>query len=372
MKKKVLSIIASVLIILIIAGSVTAYALLPHKLNYNMKSIPYIGSSVKVVSESDDMVTLQKPNTNFSVMYFTDLHLDGDNKTSNLTIQNMIKNIEIDRPNLVIFNGDIITSAFNKKRTEQFCEIFERLGVYWAGGLGNHEGDNKFSISREKMIDIFSSYEHCLIRKGKSNVSGVGNYVLNILNPDNSLLHTFYFLDTGDEMSDELKAKYGIAADASTDDGVKEDQVKWYTEKCKENMKEYGFCESTLVCHIPIYQMKEAVETQEFISGVKLENVCSSSFDSGLFEAVKKNRTTKTLYFGHDHLNTVLLEYEGIKMGYLQPSGYGSYTSASKLGYEVDDWLQGCIYELFETGGSRRTITHINSQRFAESDVYKK
>ncbi len=350
-KKKIIIIVCAAVFAVLAAGGAIAYSQLPHPLSYDIDSVPFVGSEVQIVASEKDEVTIKKNSGEFKVLAFTDTHLDGSNDTSGMTVSNLVNNIVKEKPDLVVFNGDTVTSAFNKKRCNQLAEIFEKLGVYWAGGLGNHEGDNGFSVTREEMVEIFSSYEHCLMRKGADDVFGVANYALTILNKDNTVKQVYYFMDTGDEMSTELKSEYGIPVDDDPYDGTKPDQVKWYTDKNNALKAKYGSFKSTLFVHIPLYQMKSAAENEKFIYGEKLEGVCSSGFDSGLFEAMRTGGTTKAAFFGHDHLNCFGLKYKGILLGYLQPSGYGSYTALSKLNYEEKDWLQGyTAFELKENG----------------------
>ena len=351
MKKKAVRIIAIVLAVIIAAGGITAYALLPHSLSYDIDSVKRVGSGIELLKSTDDEVLIKESNPEFKVMLFTDLHLDGKNSTSNVTIGNLVDNIVKEKPDLVILGGDMVTSAFNRKRANQLAEIFEKLGVYWAGVLGNHEGDNKFSISREEMVDIFSSYDHCLMRKGNDDVWGVCNYSLTVLLDNHKIRHTYFFMDTGDEMSAEDIKKYGLDPNDSYTDGVKESQVKWYVEKNEKIKRELGDFKSTVVVHIPLPQYEKAAEGEKFLYGGKLENICESAFDSGLFDAIKKCGTTETVFCGHDHLNTFGAEYDGVLLSYIQPSGYGSYTTASKLGYEEKDWLQGyTVLDIHEDG----------------------
>lgn len=351
MNKKVKIIILAAAVILL-AGAAVAYAFLPHALNYDISSVPEVGSLLTVTEKTEDEVTVSKSGPDFKVLFFTDTHLDGKNKTSSVTVRYLVENVVREKPDLVIFNGDNVTSAFNAKRCRQLGEIFEKLGVYWAGGLGNHEGDNRFSVSRSKMMKIFMSFDHCLMLTGKEDLPGDFNYALNVLNTDGSLKHTYFFMDTGDEMSAADEAAFGVPDDGKTHyDGTKPEQVAWYAEKNAALKERYGdFC-STVVIHIPLPQMKTAAETGEFLYGDKREGVCASAFDSGLFAAMQNGGTAKAAFFGHDHINDFGLEIDGILLTYLQPSGYGSYTAESRLGYEEKDWLQGCtVVKINEDG----------------------
>ena len=161
-KKILLCCLAAVLVAAAVAGVIVC-SKLPRALNYPIKEIkPVEHGTVAIVSESDDTVTLQKGDAGaFRVLMFTDQHLDGNNKTGYKTVERMIDAIRNEQPDLVLVGGDNVTSGLNKKRANQYAQIFEQLGVYWGGVLGNHEGDNPYSVSRSEMVDIFSSYAHC-------------------------------------------------------------------------------------------------------------------------------------------------------------------------------------------------------------------
>ena len=360
MKKKSIIVLCVVLAVLI-AGGAVAYSFLPHPLNYKIKSIQPVGSSVTVTASADDSVTIRKDGDgDFKILMFTDMHLDGKNETSYLTVDQLVKNIQREKPDLVILGGDNVTSGMNRKRAHQLAEIFEKLGVYWAGVLGNHEGDNKWSITRTEMVNIFVSYDHCLMRRGLDSVTGDCNYALFIENADGSLSKAFYFLDSFDEMTDEQKAQYNWTDDMSSYDGPKADQVAWYAAKAAEANETYGANESIMVIHIPLLQMRlnalpsgsfsrDEPGTEGFVYGAQRENVCCTGYENGLFEAVKAAGTT-TVYCGHDHINNFAVEVEGVLLSYIEMSGYGSYSMRSK-GYPEKDWLQGySVLEIAETG----------------------
>lgn len=353
MKKKAVIIIVSVLLAVLIAGGSVAGALLPHPIRYDINSVENIGSALEVVSKTEDCVTVRCTKAqDLKILCFTDTHFDGKNKTSDVTMKNIVNNITEQKPDLVLFGGDNVTSGFNKKRANQLAQLFENFGIYWAGVLGNHEGDNKYSVTRPEMISIFSSYDHCLMLEGPDDIWGDGNYSLNILNISNDLIYSFIFMDTGDEVSEETKIEYGIPMDESPYDGVKPSQVEWYKQVINRTKEEYGDFTSTIITHIPIFQMKDAAENAEYLYGEKREGVCSSGFDCGLFDAIKECGSTKSMFFGHDHLNDFGFICDGILLSYLQPSGYGSYSMQSKYDAPEKDWVQGCTLFKISADGS--------------------
>lgn len=359
MKKKLIIVLCAVLAVLI-AGGAVAYSFLPHPLNYKIKAIEPVGSSL-TVAESEDAVTVRKEGDGkIKILMFTDMHLDGKNETSYLTVDHLVKNIQREQPDLVILGGDNVTSGMNRKRAHQLAEIFERLGVYWAGVIGNHEGDNPYSISRTEMVNIFSSYDHCLMRRGLDTVTGDCNYALFIENADGSLRKAFYFLDSFDEMTDAQKAEYNWTEDMSSYDGPKADQIAWYAEKAVAANEKYGENESILVLHIPLLQMRlnalpkgefsaDQPGTEGFVFGAQRENVCCTGYENGLFAAVKAAGTT-AVFCGHDHVNNFGVVVDGVLLSYIEMSGYGSYSMRSK-GFPEEEWLQGYTKLIIDENG---------------------
>ena len=91
MKKRVLIILCAVLAVLI-AGGAVGYSFLPHPLNYDIRGISSVGSSVEVLDDSVDSVTVRKNGEGaFKILMFTDMHLDGKNETSSLTVQYLVE-----------------------------------------------------------------------------------------------------------------------------------------------------------------------------------------------------------------------------------------------------------------------------------------
>lgn len=356
-------IVLCVILAVIIAGGATAYGFLPHPLNYPIKTVQSIGSSVEIVSSCEDKVVIKNTeDRDFRIMTFTDMHLDGKNKTSYITVSWLIDNIEKEKPDLVVLGGDTVTSAFNRSRAKQLGKIFEQLGVYWAPVLGNHEGDNAFSIKRPEMVGIFSSFEHCLMLEGKQDIWGDGNYCVEILNKDNTLCRSLVLMDTGDEADAETMSYYNLPVGDTYNDGVKDSQIDWYKSIIADGKKTYGNYPSTLFVHIPLPQYKTEAEKGRFEYGEKLENVCATEFESGLFDVMKDLGSTDSVFCGHDHLNTFGVKKDGILLAYMQPSGYGSYTAASRLGYEEKEWLQGYMLMTIEKNGVFTTEYHRNSE----------
>ena len=342
MKKSVKIILALVLAAIIGAGGFVIYKN-SQGISYDISSVEKVQNDVEIVSETEDGITIKKNSDgDFKVLMFTDTHLNGKKAKDNMTVTYIVNNINEQKPDLVIFGGDNISSGFNKKRTTEFAELMENLGVYWAAVLGNHEGEGILTVSREENVNIFSSYDHCLMKNGKDDVDGNGNYTISILNPDNTLKEVFFFMDSGSYMTDESKSEYGVTKDGEVYDGVKTSQVQWYKDKHDAITAEYGKFKSITVVHIPSYQAEREYSEEDYLYGEKREGVCESGFDLGLVDAMIQKGSAQAVYFGHDHVNDFGVMYKDILFSYIQPSGYGVYNMESKFDSPENEWIQGC------------------------------
>lgn len=322
-------------------------------ISYDISSVQQIKNNVEIIKEDVDSVTLRKKTDgDFKVLMFTDTHLNGKKEKDKMTVTYIVKNIKEQKPDLIVFAGDNISSGFNRKRTTEFAELMEKLGVYWTAVLGNHEGEGFLAVSREENIEIFSSYNYCLMRNGKNDIDGNGNYTINILNSDGTLKEVFFFMDTGSYMTDENKAEYGVTQEGEVYDGVKTSQVQWYKDKHDAITAEYGNFKSITVMHIPIYQAEKEYKEEDFLYGEKREGVCESGFDAGLLDAMKEKGSTQAVYFGHDHVNNFGVMYDGILFSYIQPSGYGVYNMETKFGSPENEWIQGATLLNIKSDGT--------------------
>jgi hypothetical protein len=274
----------------------------------------------------------------------------------------LIRNIVSEKPDLVVFVGDNITSVFNTRRTKQLAQILEELGVYWTCVVGNHEGDNILSISKQKIVDIFVSYPHCLIENdikttsGGETVSGVGNHVINLLDANGDIRQSLYFLDCGANMSIQDMTKYEdeiIDVKINKYDYIKESQIEWYKETVTAiNTLAGKTVRSVIFDHVPLTEFGTAYDDEDaqILFGTRLETVCCSGHNSGLFDAIIELGSTQAVISGHDHINDYAVIYKGVILAYNQASGYGSYNVVTEK--KSDKLIQGySIYTIDKDGG---------------------
>lgn len=392
MKKKFGIILGSSIGVIALTASLLV-AFLPVTYNFDKSLIKQNPEYSVTKSESNGYTTLTNGKDTFKIIGFTDMHLDTYARKGRISLEMMIRNITNEKPDLVIFDGDIITSSFNQRRAKQFSGVMDKLGVYWAAVLGNHEGDNKYSISRDKIFDIYSKSKYFLGEKSQTLkdgtfVDGCGNYVINIANSNNEIYQSLYFLDGHQVMSKEDLEKYKseiIDINYNDYDYIKESQINWYKETVEDiNTFSGSIVKSMMFVHIPLCEYKTAYEsitgeisvtneTPEYnvpnsdgdmiLYGKRREAICHPGHNSGMFDVIKELGSTKAVISGHDHINDFILSYQGVKLGYCESSGYSSYNVLKrKLEKQL---LKG--YSIFEISSEDVKWTNIkNADKWPE------
>ena len=356
--KTALKIIVAIVLVAAVGAGIYVISFNNEGIHYDVGSVESIGTTVEIVSEDIDSVTIKKTDSeDFKVVMFSDTHLNGKNEEDLMTVEHIIENITREKPDLVIFGGDNISSAVSYKRTKEFCQLMENLGVYWATSFGNHDGEGIFTYSKKQLADVYSSYKYCLLKPGVEDIDGYGNYTVNILNADDTIKEVFFFMDSGEYASEEEKAMYEATCE-STYDGVKESQVQWYKDKHDALTEEFGEFQSVTVIHIPPFQSGETAET-DYIYGTRNEGICCAGYDSGLFDALKEKGSCQAVYYGHDHVNDYGAMYDGILLSYIQSSGYGSYNMGTR-GLDESQWMQGCTILNIKADGTYESHSYLN------------
>ncbi|HOB63632.1 MAG TPA: metallophosphoesterase [Clostridia bacterium] len=394
-RKKLIMIIVAAVLVLAIVG-VMLYLFVPVKIAVDIDSVRYVGTDVVVRDAADGQhKEIFKSDGNggisdkpFKILAFTDTHFDTYKKKGSFTVKYMLENIYMEKPDLVVFVGDVVTSATNRARAKQLAEVMEKLGVYWAAVLGNHEGDNIRSISRKEFVELYASYPHCLISaeekftSGGEKVWGNGNTQIDILAADGSIAQTLFFIDSGNEISDEDAKAFGV--EKGSYDYVKPSQIKWYSERVATLPEG---TRSTMFLHIPFPEYADALNDvprkvdgtfdygavsengTKALFGGALEGVASPKYNSGLFDAILEGGSTKTVVCGHDHINDFRIVYKGVTLCYNRASGYSSYNAYSKN--KARELGQGATVYTVNADGSIEFTDILNRERFDVSEAYK-
>ena len=94
-------------------------------------------------SKAQNKVKLQFDDSgHFKIVQFTDTHIDPENN-QNIQVYEILKTVlEIEKPHLAIFTGDIMTKRNPQKGYDKLTEIFKEAKIPWAVVFGNHESES--------------------------------------------------------------------------------------------------------------------------------------------------------------------------------------------------------------------------------------
>ena len=105
--------------------------------NIFLKSVdhPYVGSKVKIIKETDNATYIAKFNddgtydtSDFKIMTGTDMHLYDVPEDVDKTLQMFANQVRDEKPDLIIFTGDVLLTKFQHIDTIQFAQFMEDLG----------------------------------------------------------------------------------------------------------------------------------------------------------------------------------------------------------------------------------------------------
>ena len=330
----------------------------------------YVGSSVRVLKETDDMTYIAKYGADgkisdgeFKILVTTDLHLWDEKPLIEKSLQMLARHAAAEKPDLILFTGDVVLTDFQQIDAIQFAQFMEKMGIYWAIVFGNHEAREEKEFHKYFMLKNIVDFPHCLSKFGDEKLFGYGNFAINIMNADNTIRQSIFMFDSGRDTNEKYFAEHNVPAGTSSYDFLKNNQINWYKNSIKKLEAEHGKFKSMMLMHIPLCEYKEVMEQDEngdyvptgkaeILYGGMYESVGCSSFNSGMFDAVLELGSTQAIFAGHDHINDFCAKYKGVYLVYAQCNGYNTYTMGSNYGWDEKDWMQGVTMVDLQGDGS--------------------
>ncbi len=199
--------------------------------------------------------------------------------------------------------------------------------------------------------DIFLSHKNCLFEKGAPAL-GIGNYVIAI-EENGKPVAALLMMDTHDRepyADKDGKEQLGWARLTSA-------QMDWYRQQIAL-LEEMGCHDTTMIIHNPIFAYRQAVadavlpnvdwsnyyarlasnkwkpEYRDTV-GAYIDGISCFVEDDGVFAVVKELGSTRHILCGHDHLNNLIIKYQGVKLMYGLKTGPGCYWTPSLNGGTV-------------------------------------
>lgn len=307
-------------------------------------------------------MNLKFDNGKFRIMQIADVQ--DTQKTSDATVRFIREALNIAKPDLVVFTGDQIKGYgfylfggdAKKKVTScinSFLAPLAETGIPFTFVFGNHD-DQAFSISKKEQYKIYKTYKNCVAYNADDNIEGYCNHNLEIKGDDGKTKLNVYLMDSLTATLD------------GTCDHIHENQLEWYKATRDKLKEENGsYVPSIVFQHIPVPEIYELlIEVPKGTKGaaqgfrkfagkyfamnperiaVDERSFCGETpsvpeENGGQFDVMNEKGDVFAMFFGHDHNNSFVGEYKGMKMGYAQGCGFNVYGPGKKRGVRIFDF----------------------------------
>ncbi len=248
----------------------------------NKKLIIILLLGVFTFSLNAQKLSFKKDGT-FKIVQFTDMHYKHGDPKSDTTLMLIPRILDTEKPDMVIFTGDIVTGAVQEGWDAVTKFVIDRK-IPFAVTLGNH--DHEQGVTREEIADIVTSYPFNINRL--SEISH-GRVMDNVIPVYSSLKPLWY-----------------------------REQSIHYTVK-----NNFHPLPALAYFHIPLPEYKLAFDDEKNIRyGERKEDECPPGLNSGMFFSMKEMGDIMGTFVGHDHVNDYIVNYHGIALTYGHFSGW--------------------------------------------------
>ncbi|MDR1479840.1 MAG: metallophosphoesterase family protein [Planctomycetaceae bacterium] len=250
-------------------------------------------------------------NGTFKIVQITDTHYRTDKDFSKESIKLIAETIEAEKPQLVIYTGDIVVSVNIYKGWDDILSPCIESKTAWAVVLGNHDDEAK--ITRKQIINHIKNKPFSVTEMGPDDIGGCGNYVLEIFDKSQRKF-LIYCMDSNAYSTIKNVQRYGW---------FKPSQIAWYKSRSSEYTKNNGNkpLPSLAFFHIPLNEFAEMVHFKNKIIGDRGEAECCGAINSGMFLSMVESGGVLGVFVGHDHVNDYVGLRHGVALGYGRFSG---------------------------------------------------
>lgn len=262
----------------------------------------------------------------FKIVQFTDLHVKYGNPMSDVAYQCVEEVLDLEKPDLVIFTGDIIYSDPGREGLNEVLGRVSVRNIPFAVTLGNH--DDEQDLSRGEVYEYARSFENCIQNDDE-------NYVIEIIGKDNKPSALVYCMDSHAYTLIEGVGKYGWHS---------RDQINWYSDQSAKYTASNGGQPLMALAffHIPVpeFQYASMVDGNPLI-GTRREKVTCPVLNSGLYTAMRECGDVAGIFAGHDHNNDYTTVWHGMLLAYGRYSGGNTVYNHLSNGGRVIELTEG-------------------------------
>ncbi len=250
----------------------------------------------------------------FKIVQFTDTHLCASSERrlgeAEKTFARMRGMVEAERPDLIVFTGDVVTAKPAKVMWDRLMDTLKVYDVPFVVMFGNHDPEK---ASRAEMSAIITGNPLSL------NTLNAAKELADIEIPvigsaDGKPAAMLYCMDSNDYSKIEHVGGYGWFS---------REQVDWLYESCVNASQEAGApLPSVAFFHIPLPEFSLAWSNPENSrKGRRAEAECHAKVNPGMFAAMLESGAIMGVFCGHDHDNDYAVAEHGIAMSYGRYSG---------------------------------------------------
>jgi hypothetical protein len=267
-------------------------------------------------------------NGTFKILQFTDIHYQQGTPSADRTIGLMRQLIKAEKPDMIVFTGDIVISNPQRPGWDEVLETAIESRTPYAVVLGNH--DDEYDWTRSQIFDHILSKPFARMEKGPEELKGTGNYVVKVAGREAQTAALLYFFDSN---------AYAEVGGQKGYDWFGYDQIDWYrhTARSFSQTGEATPLPALAFFHIPFHEYTLLHDTTKNyvkaapVFGVRSEKECPGIINTGMFAAMVECADVMGTFVGHDHDNDYIGYLNGICLAYGRCTGAGS--AYNKIGY---------------------------------------
>lgn len=277
----------------------------------------------------------------FRILQLTDLHLGGNvfsRKHDKLAIEAVQQLVSRANADFIVITGDLVyplpfMGGLNNLKSSKIAgELMESFGIPWTLVFGNHDSEIVSFYKKDKLADYYTALPHCFFEKGDEKITGCGNYCIRLENTDGTLNNALMFLDSNAYVTWSFFSGFDI---------IHDDQIEWYKDTIADLSKNGETAKSLAFYHIPPKEFKDGwekcysgSEEAKYHLGFVQEKDnyfgYPKTVEGRFFSEMVKLGSCKGMFVGHDHLNTLSITYQGIRLTYGMSVDYHAYKGIAK------------------------------------------